>query len=417
VVQAPGQGAPLPGVLVVFSRDRPRYHPVVLRPGEPMVLGRDDLGGLRLDDDRVSTHHAEVRWEAGGFGLRDLGSRNGTSLDGAPLERPATGKPRGLVRIGQTLVLLLADLRRFTTGEVRVEDGTVVGPTLQATKDEVAAIRREGGDVLLQGEAGAGKELLAKWYHQAAKSKGPLVVFNCANFQTGLADARLFGTVKGAFPEAKDTEGLFLQADGGVLFLDEVAELEPQVQAKLLRAVETGEVQRVGESAVRRVAVKLVCASHQRLRDRVAAGLFRHDLMTRLNKFEVRLPPLRERLEEVPWLVELALQGRGQPAHASLVEAALLRPWPGNVRELMGAVVAAALRAQGGPVKAEHLDAEAGQAPQADAPAEVTEQMIKDALAQCADNVTQAAKKLGLQRTQLNRLRKKFGLMTAKDED
>jgi DNA-binding NtrC family response regulator len=200
--------------------------------------------------------------------------------------------------------------------------------------------------------------------------------------------------------------------------LDEVAELELEVQAKLLRVVETGEVQRVGESAVRKVAVKLVCASHQRLRDRVASGHFRHDLLARLNKFEVRLPTLRERLEEVPWLIELALEGRGQQAHASLVEAALLRPWLGNVRELRGAIVAAAVRARGGPVKAEHLAAEAGPTPpQAEAGAEPSEQMIKDALAQCGGNVTLAAKKLGLHRNQLNRLRKRYGLMAARDED
>jgi transcriptional regulator of acetoin/glycerol metabolism len=420
VAPSAGDGRPLPGLLVVFSRDRPLYQPVVLGSREPLVLGRD---GLCLPDERMSTRHAEVRWDASGFGVRDLDSRNGTFLDGVRVAGPVAGRAGGLLRMGQTLVLLLADLRRHVTGEVAVEADAVVGPTLRRMLDGVAMARREGGRLLVRGETGTGKELVARHYHQAAARKGPLVTFNCANFQAGLAEARLFGTVRGAFPEARDTEGLFMQADGGVLFLDEVAELEPQVQPKLLRALESGEVQRVGESAVRRVEVKVVSASHQRLQDRVDLGLFRQDLLFRLKQFEVEVPPLRDRPEEVPWLMQQVLKDRGQALHASLVEAALLRPWPGNVRELLQATQAAGslAREQGSAtVKVDHLATGAGltgegaRSPRAAAsasPGELGKEEVVAALAACDGNVTEAARQLGLHRNQLNRLRAKYGLM------
>ena len=409
---------------MVFSQGKARYHPVVLEPGRPLTLGREAIGSLALGDEKMSGRHAEVRWD-GGFSVNDLGSRNGTFLDGARVEGAVKATPGGVLRLGQTVVLLLDDVSRFTQGEVSTSGGVVVGPTLREVLSRAALARGEGAHLLVRGESGAGKELVAKTFHQAAPRPGPLVAYNCANLQPGLAEARLFGTVKGAFSEARDTAGLFLQADGGVLFLDEIAELDAQVQAKLLRAVETGEVQRVGESTVKRVKVAVVAASHQALAERVKAGAFRRDLLFRLNQFEVQLPPLRERPEEVPWLMQLALQGRGETLHATLVEAALLRPWPGNVRELLSATAAAATlaRADGGVVKASHLAAGAGEleepeaalalpAPSRVRPDDLTREEVLAALAACEGNATLAAKKLGLHRTQLSRLRARFGLVT-----
>jgi DNA-binding NtrC family response regulator len=422
---------PVPGLLVVFSRGKPLYHPVVLRPGEPMTVGREAFGGLNLGDAKMSTRHAELSWD-GGFTVKDLGSRNGTSLDGVRVDGAVKGVERGVLKLGQTLVLLLPDVTAFTTGEVSTTGGVVVGPTMRAVLTRVALARREGGHLLVRGETGSGKELIAKAFHEAAARAGPLVAFNCANLQPGLAEARLFGTVKGAFNEARDTAGLFLQADGGVLFLDEIAELGLEVQAKLLRAIETGEVQRVGESSVKKVNVVVVAASHQSLQSRVKAGQFRQDLMFRLNQFEVHLPALKDRPEEIPWLMQSALQGRVETLHVSVVEAALLRPWPGNVRQLLSATGAAAANASldGGVVKLAHLapeagldddDDEAGSEPEPELapgsrrkPDEISEDEVVAALAECEGNATQAAKKLGLYRTQLSRLRQKFGLMKKK---
>lgn len=415
---------PAPGVVVVFSRGKARYDPVVLPRAGTLTMGRSDIGGLDVGDEKMSTRHAELRWD-GAFQVKDLGSRNGTFLDGERVEGEETAGPVAVLRMGQTLALLLDDVSAFTTAEVSTAGGIVVGPRLRAVLDQAELARREGGHLLVHGESGAGKELVATAFHQAAPRPGPLVTFNCANIQPGLAEARLFGTTKGAFSEARDSAGLFLQADGGVLFLDETAELDAEVQAKLLRAIETGEVQRVGESTVKRVKVSVVAASHQSLPERVKAGLFRRDLLYRLNRFEVHVPPLRERREELPWLMQQALAGRPQTLHVSLVEAALLRAWPGNVRELLSATLAAATRAQadGGVVKAAHLAAGAGiadepeDAPQVDEapvarrkPDDLTKDEVVAALDACGGNATLAAKTLGLHRTQLSRLRSKFGL-------
>ena len=427
----PVERRPVPGLLVVFSCGKARYHPVVLPRAGAMTVGRSDVGGLDLADEKMSTRHAELSWD-GAFHVKDLGSRNGTFLDGVQVDGSGKAGPLAVLRMGQTLALLLDDVSLFTTGEVSTEGGVVVGPRMRAVLNEVALARREGSHLLVRGESGAGKELVAKAFHQAAPRPGPLVTFNCANLQPGLAEARLFGTTKGAFTEARDSAGLFLQADGGVLFLDEIAELDAQVQAKLLRAVETGEVQRVGDSAVKHVKVAVVAASHQSLQERVKAGLFRKDLLFRLNRFEVQVPPLRERREELPWLMQHALAGRAETLHVSLVEAALLRSWPGNVRELISATLAAATRAQadGGVVKATHLAPGAGVADEPHEappvvvtvpvgrtkPDDLTKEEVVAALAECGGNATLAAKKLGLHRTQLSRLRSKFGL-TPPDAD
>lgn len=415
---------PNPGLLVVFSEGKPLYHPVITKRDATLTLGREGIGGMPVTDGKVSTRHVEVSWRGHeGFTVRDLESRNGTFLDGARVKGAVTGSARGVLRLGQTLVLLVPDLSRFITGQVERVDGQVIGPTLRQALDRAAAAREEGGHLVLRGESGAGKELVAAAFAAAGRTSGPLVTFNCAHLQPSLAEARLFGTVKGAFSEARDTTGLFLQANGGVLFLDEIAELDLQVQAKLLRAVEAGEVQRVGESTPRRVQVALVVASHQRLSDRVAAGLFRQDLLFRLSQFEVEVPALRDRLEEVPWLMALALEGRDKALHGSVVEAALLRRWPGNVRELLSATVAAAsLVHPGGLLKETHLAAEAGLGPHVPEaptpkrrPSEIDKDTLVATLAQCEGNATLAATRLGLHRNQLTRLRKEFGLMPGSD--
>lgn len=410
----------VPGLLVIFSEGNPRYHPIVARRGQPILLGREGFGGLTLGDPKMSTRHAEVTWSSG-FEVRDLGSRNGTYLDGDRLKHQPRRVERGVLRMGETVLLLLEDVSPFTRGEVSVEGGMVIGPSLRRVLDLASRARREGQFLLIRGESGAGKELVAKTFHEAKKSGRP-VSFNCATIRPELAEATLFGTVKGAFTNAVDSEGLFGEANGSVLFLDEIAELNLEVQAKLLRTVETGEVRRVGDSKTRKVDVTLVAASHRQLKSLVKKGTFRDDLYFRLAQFPVELPPLRERPEEIPWLVKLALEERKQTIDSSFVEEVLLRYWPGNVRELISATRAAATRADGGALKANHLAEDAGLAPETiesepetegvprTRPDQVTSEMIVKAMEACGGNATEAAKRLGLHRTQLSRLRKKFGL-------
>jgi DNA-binding NtrC family response regulator len=249
------------------------------------------------------------------------------------------------------------------------------------------------------------------------------VAVNCAAIPALLAERLLFGARKGAYSGADaDSAGHLQAADGGTLFLDEIAELSLEVQAKLLRALETGEVQPLGAARPQRVELRLVSATHGDLRAAAAGGRFRDDLYFRIGRPAVALPPLRERAEEIPWLLQAALARAGGelPLHVSLVEAALLRPWPGNARELAGELAAAARRAAAAgakAVQAGHLAATAGQpldgageAVPASAPREglsVMEQSERDliarTLAEQAGNVQATARALGLSRATLYR--------------
>jgi transcriptional regulator of acetoin/glycerol metabolism len=225
-----------------------------------------------------------------------------------------------------------------------------------------------------------------------------------------------------------------------VLFLDEIAELDLQVQAKLLRAIETGEVLALGAATPKRVSVRVVAASHRDLRAAVAANTFRSDLFYRLSHFEVLLPALRERKEEVPWLMRLALPGLPVELHATAVEAALARPWPANVRELLSETRKAAATVQTGEgrvLRAEHFSEQAGSVvegaggaarPQAHAhqraaappvpdEAEPTRDAITAALSATNHNVSAAARHLNMHRTQLYRVMKRLGLLAPEADE
>jgi transcriptional regulator with GAF, ATPase, and Fis domain len=285
---------------------------------------------------------------------------------------------------------------------------------------------RSGDVLLLGGESGAGKEVAARAFHASGPSaSGPFVAVNCATLPHGLAESLLFGARKGAFSGAiADTDGYFQSADGGTLFLDEVAELDPQVQAKLLRALEVREVVPLGASRPRRIDVRICAATHD-LRAQVGKGRFREDLYFRLGRPEVRVPPLRERREEIPWLIaaELARAEQGLTAQASLVEACMVRHWPGNVRELLSEVrrIVATAQATGrASLTVDDLDTQAGTA-FAPSPGEQTagsagppdQATIERALRARNNNVTQAARDLGMHRNQLRRWLAKHGGLDA----
>lgn len=363
VVDGAPEAGPLPGVVVVFSRQQPLYRPVPLLPGATHVLGREDVGGVAVPDERMSMQHAELRFEGGGLSVRDLDSRNGTFLDGQRVTGVVRARPGQVLRLAHTLLVVHADVRRFLAGHVAT-DGHVIGPAVRRVLDEAGVARRNGAHLLVRGESGAGKELVARHFHGAAERPGPFVAVNCATIAPELAPAAFFGSERGAFTHAtKDRDGFLAEADGGVLFLDEIAELDLEVQAALLRAVETGEVMPLGTAVPRRVRVQVVAASHRNLREEVALGRFRQDLFFRLEQHDVALPPVRERLEEVPWLLQRALGDAALQLHSHFVEAALLRPWPGNVRELLSEgrrAASAALQAQSPVVRVQHLRDEAG---------------------------------------------------------
>ncbi len=445
--------APSPGLIVVWGGDAPTLRPFRLPPAG-LALGRELLGA-DCRDDRISRLHARVRLGARGFTVTDLGSRNGTFVDGRPLmDGEIIARSGAVVRCGRTLAVLVDDVRPFDATPVLDDGEVVVGPRLAAAWRDAARAARTGDTLLITGESGVGKELAARAFHRAAMAAGAtgaLVAVNCAAVPASVAERLLFGTRRGAYSGAdRDADGYLATADGGTLFLDEIAELDLGVQAKLLRVLETGELLPLGAARPTKVTIKVVAATLRPLRDEVAARRFRDDLYYRIGRPEVAIPPLRERREEIPWLIARAVAAAtGVSAHPTLVEACMLRPWPGNVRELLGEVRRAALAARedGKPVlRGDDLDVHAGAAiaPTAlvggagaatSGPGEVTRDLepepdarrgagltpaplpdlaaVARALDAHAGNISAAARALGIHRNQLRRLLAKHPALAA----
>jgi transcriptional regulator with GAF, ATPase, and Fis domain len=339
----PTGARPRPGLVIVWSGAAPLLRGVPI-DGDGLVLGRELLG-----DDRISRQHARVRLAGGGFVITDLGSRNGTHVAGTRIDGEAWVHAPAVIRTGRTIGLLVADVRPFTGARVELAGPAVVGPTLADAWRRVERAGRTGDNLLLTGESGTGKELAARAFHAATGAPGELVSVNCAAIPAGVAERLLFGTRRGAYSGAdRDADGYLASADRGTIFLDEIGELELAVQAKLLRVLETREVLPLGAARPRKLELRVVAATLRDLREEVAERRFREDLYHRIGRPEVHLMPLRERLEDVPWLIartanaavpELAIQ----PA---LIESCLLRRWPGNARELIGEIRRAALAAR-----------------------------------------------------------------------
>jgi DNA-binding NtrC family response regulator len=386
-----------------------------------VVLGRFPADGVVVvDDDRVSRRHTQIDLKGDGVHLRDLGSRNGTYVDGDRIVDVTYAKVPTILRLGKTLFLFSDDLRLFFDGRVDVNASEVVGPTLRKVRSEIARAGMSGDSLLLTGPSGSGKELAARAFHAASGAKGPFIAVNCATIATGVAERLLFGNRKGAYSGATtDSEGYVQAADGGTLFLDEIAELDMSVQPKLLRVLESHEVVALGAAHPRKVDVRVCAATLRDLRVEVSAGRFREDLYYRIGRPEVRLPSLLEHLEDVPWLVcrELSRIDAQLVPQAQLLETIALRAWPGNVRELLGEVRRAAREAlaEGRTlVKDTDLAACAGleilagtrNAALAGASATAPDpgrDAIERALRAEQGNVTRAARDLGMHRNQLRR--------------
>ncbi len=238
-------------------------------------------------------------------------------------------------------------------------------PAMQEVFKRIALVAPAEACVMLAGESGTGKELVARAIHRySRRGGGPFVAVNIAALSPTVAESELFGHVRGAFTGAdQPRQGLLVEASGGTLFLDEVAEIPLPVQVKLLRALEYGEVLPVGSGRAVRTSFRLIAATHQHLPAKVQAGEFRHDLYYRLATFQIDLPPLRQRTEDIPLLVEhfvhqFAPQGNGAPrvSREALAEICS-RPWHGNVRELRNAIEHALILARDGTILPEHLPA------------------------------------------------------------
>ncbi|MCB9681888.1 MAG: sigma 54-interacting transcriptional regulator [Alphaproteobacteria bacterium] len=296
-------------------------------------------------------------------------------------------------------------------------------PQMHRVFDTVRRVAETDVTVLVRGESGTGKELIARALHdESPRASGPFVAVNCAALTPGLLEAELFGHVRGAFTGAvRDRAGLFEQADGGTLFLDEIAELPLDMQAKLLRVLESGEVVRVGASRTTRVDCRVVAATHRSLREEVREGRFREDLMYRLRVVPLFLPALRERPMDVDLLFEhfLRLQNQRGSRRMTGVDPAAMRvllehDWPGNVRELRNVVAYAFAVGPGPRIRREDLPPELREDEDDDGtvvPLHADEPTrIKAALEAAGGNIGQAADMLGMSRPTFWRKRKRFNL-------
>lgn len=338
-------------------------------------------------------------------------------------------KPCKLAKL-ESLLARVAEKRELTKRCVALShqlqraegDRSLIGNSLamQRVRELIAKVAPTSSTVLVLGETGTGKELVARAIHQQSlRAAAPFVAVNCGALPETLIESELFGHRKGAFTGADESRvGLFQVAAGGTLFLDEMGELPKAMQAKLLRVLESGEIRRVGENESRTVDVRVVCATHRNLEQMVEAGEFREDLMYRINAFEILVPPLRSRIQDIPLLAShlfrrfCTKQTAQEPFFSpEALEALIGHSWPGNVRELANVIEHATIVCDRLPIRPEHLPQRFGSRtakPSSLGPLTLRElemQAIHEALERHEGNKTAAAEELGVSlKTLYNRL-------------
>ncbi len=400
-----------PALVVAFPRPLALTIPTTKEP-----LGRDWLAAEGVADGEVSGNHFLLSRPGGVLHLEDAGSRNGTWLDGRRLgrgERVALADG-ALVRVGQTILVHRASFRGSLTPSPPL--GGLHGPFgLRAAAATMASwSRRPPTNVLVAGETGTGKEAASLAVaHALLGPKAKLGTLNMAAVPANLFEAQLFGHVAGAFSGAdRASPGVFVENDGGAVLLDEIGELSAPAQAALLRVLEspdlTRELQPVGSPRPVKAKVLVIAATNRPLEDMVAAGTFRADLLERLQKARIDLPPLRERPEDLFAIAEALFARRGErlvadEVEVEAIERLMLEPWPTNVRELdrvLDRVVAA------DPAPGLHLwsvESVLGRTSSSPRPGQLTAELVDAALDACGGNETQAARRLGVTRGKLRR--------------
>ena len=396
---------------------------------------------LQLTDPTVSRRHAEIVRTPDGVLLRDLNSTNGTWVGPVSVKEVYLG-PSQRLRVGKTHVQFTAEdeVLDIVPSDASEFHG-MVGHSV-AIREVFTVLDRAAPttlSVLVTGETGTGKELVSQAVHQhSQRASGPMVVFDCGAVPANLVEAELFGHERGAFTGAvAPRPGVFEQAHGGTLFIDELGELPLELQPKLLRALESREVRRVGSNRVRKVDVRVVAATNRDLLQEVKEGRFRQDLYYRLAVVHVELPPLRERKEDLPLLVEHLLASapfthsvRG--ASPEVLQVLQEYHWPGNVRELRNVLLRAIPFSDGDVIALDALpDSLSGEpAPTPGAPApqravrgdmpfrEAKDQLIEafereyleDLLLRCENNISKAARSAGMDRKTLTRMLKRHDI-------
>jgi len=312
---------------------------------EEVSIGTADANDLVLADPAVSRHHVSIRPTTRGQLVRDLGSTNGTSINGVVVERGYLA-PNAIIALGNTRVrfeVAGGDERAALSKEHRWGRALGSSDAMRRIFAMLPKLAASEVTILLEGETGTGKGLLASAIHEASpRSAGPFIVVDCGSIPPNLIESELFGHEKGSFTGAVGQRiGAFEAAKGGTVFLDEIGELPLDMQPKLLRALEERLVKRIGGNEQIKLDIRVIAATNRDLRSEINKGRFRSDVYYRLNTFRLRVPPLRERREDIALLVGHfygQLTGTGEAPPAELIVDFARHDWPGNVRELRAAV-------------------------------------------------------------------------------
>ncbi len=389
-------------------------------------IGSSPGTAVCIQDRTVSRIHARIEFRLDGPWVVDLDSTNGTFVNSTRVSG-ARLHDGALLRLGDVQLLVRVGEARDRSVWPQESFGPLVGrsASMRALFALLHDYAQTSSTVLISGETGTGKDVVARAIHQASeRSNAPFIVVDCGAIPESLVESELFGHTRGAFSGAvRAHQGSFGAAHGGTLFLDEIGELPLSVQPKLLRALETGEIRRVGEAEHRATDVRVVAATHRDLAAMVSAGAFREDLYFRLAVLPVSIPPLRERREDIRLLVEHFLAG-ADPLLPDVMADVENMPWLGNARELRNFVQRA--RALGG---RRALDSMPGPARQRRIPSVDLDEPFKDARERCIDhlertylegwlarkqwNVSAVAEAMGVDRSYVHRLMKKHGLSRA----
>ncbi len=407
---------------------------------EIFTIGSGKQNDLTLSDSTISKRHCEIAVdEDGGYRIRDLDSTNGTFVQGVRVST-AFLHPGAEFQIGKTHIIFcpLQESREIPLSS-RESFGGMLGRSIAMRRIFHLAETYAPTDatVMITGETGTGKEILAEEIHKhSRRCTKPYIVIDCAAMAKDLIESELFGHVKGAFTGANaDRQGAFETADGGTVFLDEIGDLSPELQPKLLRVLEKREIRRVGDNRIRKINVRIICATNRRLDEEVNAGRFREDLYYRLSVVQIEIPPLRRRKEDIPMLAKrFLIDLHGPDAMKEVLhfdetmEVLKGHDWPGNVRELRN-LIEVAFYASSRPVdlsaflglgrflpatQRDEKPSFQADRPFKDAKNDLIEDFergyLQDLLNRNTGNISKSAREAGIERAYLQRLIRKYDL-------
>ncbi len=406
---------------------------------EAFTIGSGKQNDLSINDSTISKRHCEIKAEENGYSITDLDSTNGTFVQGLRISS-AYLNPGSEFQLGKTHIVFcpLMEEREIPLSSCEAFGGMLGRSTAMRRVFHIAeTYSPTDATIMITGETGTGKEIMAEEIHKhSRRNKRPFIVIDCAAMAKDLIESELFGHVKGAFTGANaDREGAFEHADGGTVFLDEIGDLAPELQPKLLRVLEKREIRRVGDNRVKKINVRIICATNRRLDEEVNAGRFREDLYYRLSVVRIELPPLRRRKEDIALIAKRFITDLNGPLamkqvlnFESTIEILKRHDWPGNVRELRNLIEVAFLAAKP-PVDlsaflglgrfipaAMKEDDEIFHAdrPFKDAKNDLIDEFerkyVKDLLERNGNNVSQSARAAGIERAYLQRLMKEYDI-------